>query len=102
VKNTDFITDATVLDMDGGKKLIGKDRKLTEPREMLFMIVSGKSMTLMVRNELDDMSEVNRTTEPEPPKAPTGRGAPGSHGGAGERILLNPPASDSNTRRPPR
>ena len=101
VKNTDFITDATVLDMDGGKKLVGKDRKLTEPREMLFMVVSGKSLTLMVRNELDDMSEVNRTTEPEPPKAPTGRGNPGTRGGAGERILLNQPTGEGNTRRPP-
>jgi hypothetical protein len=62
---TDFTTDATVLDMDGGKRLIGKG-KLTVPREMLLMVLNGKSITLTLRDELDDMSEVNRvTTKPE-------------------------------------
>ena len=33
---------------------------------MLFMVVNGKSITLMLRDELDDMSEINRiTTKPE-------------------------------------
>jgi hypothetical protein len=69
----DFITDATVLDMDGGKRLTGKG-KLTEPREMLLMVLNGKSITLMLRNELDDISEVNRvTTKPETAVVPDHR-----------------------------
>jgi hypothetical protein len=99
-KNTDFITDATVLDMDGGKRLIGKG-KLTEPREMLFMVVNDKSITLMTRSELEDLAEVNRATEPEPPKAPAGgRGVPGARGGVGEgqRLLFGAPG---DPRRPP-
>ena len=63
--STNFYTDATVLDMDGGKKLPGKDRNLSEPAEMLFMIVRGKSVTLMLRNQMDDLTEVKRLTEPE-------------------------------------
>jgi hypothetical protein len=86
----DFITDATVLDMDGGKRLTGKG-KLTEPREMLLMVLNGKSITLMLRNELDDISEVNRvTTKPETPVVPDHR--------TPEQRLLSP---QNDPRRPP-
>jgi hypothetical protein len=57
----ELITDATLLDMDGGKRFAtGKGPKSTVPREMLFMVVNGKSINLMLRDELDDMSEINR------------------------------------------
>jgi hypothetical protein len=57
----DLITDATLLDMDGGKRFAtGKGAKSTAPREMLFMVVNGKSITLMLRDELEDMAEINR------------------------------------------
>jgi archaellum component FlaC len=60
-KNADFITDATLLDMDGSKRFtMGKGPKSTAPREMLFMVVNGKSINLMLRDELEDMSEINR------------------------------------------
>jgi hypothetical protein len=75
----DFITDTTLLDRDGGKKFIAS-RKPTVPREMLFMAVNGKSITLMLREELEDMSEINRiTTKPETTSSPGGRG-PAIHG----------------------
>jgi hypothetical protein len=79
----DFITDATLLDMDGGKRFTtGKGPKSTVPREMLFMVVNGKSITLMLREELDDMSEINRiTTKPET--------APVRDNRSPERILLD-------------
>ncbi len=75
---TDLITDTALLDRDGGKKFtIGKDRKSTVPREMLFMAVNGTSIVLMHRGELDDMSEVNRvTTKPETPAGTDRRGRP--------------------------
>ena len=71
VDKTNFTTDATVLDMDGGKKLIGKDRNLTEPDELLLMFVQGKSSIIMSRSELDDMSKIQEmTTKPETTTAP--------------------------------
>ena len=86
---TDFITDTTLLDMDGGKKFtVGKDHKSTVPREMLFMAVNGKSFMLKLRDELEDMSEVNRiTTKPETP-AGTERRGPGGIRGTDPRSLI--------------
>jgi hypothetical protein len=83
----DFITDATVLDMDGGKKLSGKGN-LTAPRDMLLMELNGKDIKFVLRDELDDISEVNRvTTKPETPTVPDRRGAP-PRGGGDIRTLL--------------
>jgi hypothetical protein len=63
---SDLISDAVVLDMDGGNRLVGKDRKLTAPRDLLLMVLNGKTTTLMIRDEMDDSAEVNRvTTKPE-------------------------------------
>ncbi len=86
---TDLITDATLLDMDGGKKFTtGKGPKSTVPREMLFMVVNGKSITLMLRDELDDMSEINRiTSKPENAQVPESRG-PSIRGATDPRALL--------------
>jgi hypothetical protein len=76
----DFITDATVLDMDGGKKLSGKGN-LTAPRDMLLMELNGKDIKFVLRDELDDISEVNRvTTKPETDMVPDHRSP--------EKILL--------------
>lgn len=111
--NTNFVTDATLLDMDGGKKLTGKDRNLTEPSEMLFMFVRGKSLLLMGRNEMEDMSEIKRVTiKPETPRTPErgerGLRTPPTRGEAeGERRLLEPggdprhPTPTPRTRPPP-
>jgi len=94
--NTNFVTDATLLDMDGGKKLTGKDRNLTEPSEMLFMFVRGRSLLLMGHNEMEDMSEIKRVTiKPETPRTPErgerGLRTPPTRGEAeGERRLLEP------------
>ncbi len=102
VENTNFISDATVLDMDGGKIRIGKDRNLTEPGEMLLMFVHGSAPVLMVRDELDDLAELKRiTTEPEttaPPRSYDRRTPPGHGETDGERRLFEP---GPNTRRPP-
>jgi hypothetical protein len=96
----DLITDATLLDMDGGKKFtLGKDHKSTVPREMLFMVVNGKSITFMLREELDDMSEINRiTTRSESTPAPGSRG-PAIRGATDPRTLL--PGGDSGRGRSP-
>jgi hypothetical protein len=74
----DFITDATLLDMEGGKKFTaGKDKKTLVPREMLFMMVNGKSITLILHEELEDMSEITRiTAKPETSSVPDRRGPP--------------------------
>ena len=103
----DFVTDATLLDMDGGKKFtLGKAQKTTEPREMLFMMVNGKSVTLMLRGELDDLSEVNRvTTKPETiSPVPDRRGTPArgavdprTRGAVDPRTLV--PGADPGGRR---
>ncbi len=98
----DLITDATLLDMDGGKKFTtGKGPKSTVPREMLFMVVNGKSITYMLREELDDMSEINRiTTKPETAPVPGSRG-PAIRGATDPRTLV-PSGGESGGRRPPR
>jgi hypothetical protein len=97
----DLITDATLLDMDGGKKYtLGKDRKSTVPREMLFMVVNGKSINLMLREELDDMSEINRiTTKSETAPVPDRRGSP-IRGATDPRDLLRG-GGDPGRGRPP-
>jgi hypothetical protein len=70
VGNTDFITDAVVLDMSGGRKLIGKDKNMSEPGEILLMFVNNKNTLLMIHSELDDMAEIDRFTyDPETSKA---------------------------------
>ena len=97
----DLITDATLLDMDGGKKITaGKGPKSTVPREMLFMVVNGKSITLMLREELDDTAEINRiTTKPETAPTPGSRG-PSIRGATDPRTLV-PGGGEPGGRRPP-
>ncbi len=95
IENVNFLADATVLDISGGRKLtIGKDKSLTEPGEMLLMLMNNNSPMLMVHNELEDTAEIKRlTTEPESPSGferkspPNTRAAPG---GEGARLLLEP------------
>ncbi len=102
-ETADLITDATLLDMDGGKKFsLGKDHKSTEPREMLFMVVNGKSITLMLRNELDDLAEINRvvTSKPETTAVPDHRGPP-MRGTVDPRTLM-PGGDAAGQRHPPR
>jgi hypothetical protein len=94
---TNLTTDATLLDMGGGKKLKGRDTNLTEPGEMLLMYVRGNSLTLMTRDEMEDMDEVKRiTAKPEEPTRETGRGAPTDRRG---NPLLE---QDTDPRREPR
>ena len=87
---TDFITDTALLDMDGGKKLnIGKGKPIA-PREMLFMAVNGKTFSLKLRDELDDLAEVNRiTTKTETPTERRGPG-PGPRGVDPRNLLRGP------------
>jgi hypothetical protein len=80
-KPVDFNADATVLDITGGKKLIGRDQKLTDPFDVLVMIVNDNKVTLQVRNELSDFSEIDQL---KPPETPTG---PGPGAGHGPRII---------------
>lgn len=59
-EKVDFLTGAVLLDLSGGKRLPGKDRKLTEPGTILLL---GPEGTLIVRNELDDLLEYQRYKE---------------------------------------
>jgi len=72
----DYLTDALVLDMDGGELLPGKDR-LTQPGAMLLLDSDG---TLVVRQELDDLAKCNELRER---NLPPGRGGPGHGYGPG-------------------
>jgi hypothetical protein len=105
--NVEYNSGATVLDMDGGKKLPGRDRSLMEPGEMLLMFVRGNSVALIDRNELDDLSAVNQLThEPEPavdpgrsPRTPPpGRGRTEAEG----RLFDGGEAPPGRTQPPPR
>ncbi|MGA2797761.1 MAG: hypothetical protein ABSE63_09295 [Thermoguttaceae bacterium] len=99
----DLITDATLLDKEGGKKFTtGKDHKLSVPRDMLFMMVNGKSISLMLRDELDDMSEINRiTTKAETAPGPGSRG-PAIRGATDPRNLVPGGAEPGRGRTPAR
>ena len=54
-EKVDFVTNTVLLDMRGGDRLPGKDRELKTPGEMLLLDPDG---ILVVRNELDDLVEV--------------------------------------------
>ena len=66
----DFETNCLLLDITGGGKLAGKERKsLTEPANFLLLDKDGM---LIVHNELDDLPERQRHT---PPAVPTNTGS---------------------------
>ena len=77
-----FITGATTIDFRGGEKLAGpRGSTLTSAGEILLLDVNGK---LIIRNELDDRSEYDKLTAPEPDMPEGGgRGMPGGMPGAG-------------------
>ena len=66
----DFVTDCLLLDITGGGKLAGKERKsLTEPANFLLLDKDG---VLIVHNELDYLPERQRHA---PPPAPANTGS---------------------------
>ncbi|MGW8256300.1 MAG: hypothetical protein ACWGMZ_02320, partial [Thermoguttaceae bacterium] len=110
-EKVDFITDATVLDLQGGQRLIGRDRNLLEPGEMLLMNVQRNSLSLAIRFEMDDAPEIqqlkgtqesrsnaletvprpgsNRLFEPMPQPGRPGRRPPAKNQRDGVRRLLD-------------
>jgi hypothetical protein len=66
----DFETNCLLLDITGGGKLAGTERKsLTEPANFLLLDKDG---VLIVHNELDDLPERQRHA---PPPAPANTGS---------------------------
>ena len=60
-----YLTDCLLLDITGGGKLAGKEKKsLTEPANFLLLDKDG---VLIVHNELEDLPELERHTEPQGP-----------------------------------
>ena len=53
-----FRSDATLLDIRGGRSLSSKNKDLTEPGELLLLDPAGR---LVVRSEMDDMEEYRET-----------------------------------------
>lgn len=74
----DYLTDSLLLDVNGGGRLPGKDRSLTEPGNILLLNREGK---LVVRNELDDLADYEFYKPPEV-KQPVMTGYPGYPGGS--------------------
>ena len=86
--DVDYLAEALVLDLHGGRRLPGRDR-LTIPGEILLLDPDG---SLVVHNELDDKAEFEARTmgtspdadepfSPTRPRPGRGLGLPGEHEG---------------------
>ncbi len=64
-RDVDFLTGAIMLDIRGGQRIRGKDSSMTQPGRMLVLDVDGN---LIVRNELDDLTEALVYRKPEKKK----------------------------------
>jgi len=82
-KKVDYLTNSLLLDVAGGARLPGKDRNLLEPGSVLLLDPEG---ALVVRSELDDLSEIELRKQPE-----TGKGR-FAGGGGGPLAGGEPPA----------
>ena len=76
-KKVDYLTKSLLLDVVGGARLPGKDRNLLELGSVLLLDPEG---ALVVRSEIDDLSEIELRKQPE---AGRGRFAGGGGGPAG-------------------
>ncbi|MGQ9575912.1 MAG: hypothetical protein ACUVUC_11385 [Thermoguttaceae bacterium] len=62
VRKVNYLTEAVLLDYVGGGGLPGKDRDLLEPR---MILLADRDGNLIVREELEDLSEYHRLKPPE-------------------------------------
>jgi hypothetical protein len=62
----DYLTNSVLLDVVGGGRLPGKDRSLLEPASVLLLDAEG---ALVVRNEIDDLTEIDRRKQAESGRA---------------------------------
>jgi hypothetical protein len=87
-KKVDYLTNSLLLDVVGGARLPGKDRNLLEPGSVLLLDPEG---ALVVRSEIDDLSEIELRKQPEAGK---GRLA----GGGGPMAGGEPPAAGKGSK----
>jgi hypothetical protein len=90
-KKVDYLTNSLLLDVAGGGRLPGRDRNLLEPASVLLLDPEG---ALVVRNEIDDLSEVELRKQAE--TRPKGVVA----GGAGAMPGLEPPPPGAKGPKP--
>jgi len=76
--DVDYLTEALVVDINGGQRLPGNDR-LSAPGEILLLDPDG---SLVVHNELEDTAKYDARTETAEPESDDGASGPISSGGS--------------------
>jgi hypothetical protein len=102
----DFQTGLMLIDMRGGERQPGRDRTATEPAEALLLDSDG---SLVVRAELSDSAEWQRTTTVKPPEnhlprshLPRNSARPGTNAVPGPDTGLIDPNSPTPAAKPSR
>jgi hypothetical protein len=102
-EKVDYKTGVLVLDIQGGQRLPGRNRDLTEPGEMLLLEPDG---SLIVRSDVGDLAQYDERVNPAEPRDASGRllGRPMGRGGGIEGEMgmpMEPGIERPGTRRRP-